>query len=128
MNHDIKAMTNQDLLERHNELAKLMGEDSDSGLSDSYNRRYQQRKIILDELRSRGALDVLLPNLRHENRWVRYLSAVICWDLAPSEAEATLEELRVLHSAVGLAAGMSLYTRRSGILDRYPAAKGSSNS
>lgn len=81
------------LRERHNELAVLMGYDSDNCFTSSYTRHFRQQQKIIDELQARSALVALLPNLQHDEPWVRCLSAATCWDLAPEEAEATLEEL-----------------------------------
>jgi len=124
MKKDLKSLSNEELRERHNELAVLMGYDSDNCFTSSYNRRFRQRQKIIDELRARSAIDVLLPNLRHEEPWVRCLSASICWDVAPGEAETTLEELaQEPYATVGIQARSSLGWRRDGFINRPLPAK-----
>ncbi|MSP49592.1 MAG: DUF2019 domain-containing protein [Alphaproteobacteria bacterium] len=112
---NLKDLSGEALRERYIDLAILMGEDGDNCLTRSYNRRLAKMTKIVDELWSRSAIDVLLPNLRHENPWVRYLSAANCWEVAPEQAEATLEEVgRIRYGVVGMDARMDLNLIRSG--------------
>jgi hypothetical protein len=117
MKADLTTLSIDELRERYNELAVLMGDDSDNWLTRSYNRRIDQQRKIIEELWSRSAIDALLVNLQHDDGWVRYFSAVSCWETAPEQAEAVLEELALIplgEGRVGLEARTTLDIIRNG--------------
>ncbi len=116
MKKDLKTLSLEELLERYNEVALLMGYDSDNLLTRSYTRRFKEKQRIVDEFWARSAIDALLPGIRHENPWIRYFSAANCGEIAPAETEAVLEELaRIPYGTVGSQARTALYIIRSGI-------------
>lgn len=116
MKTDLKTLSLAELRERFIEVALLMGYDSDNLSTRSYARRFKQQQSIDDELASRSAIDVLLPDLQHESPWVRYFVAVSCREIAPAETEAALEAIaRYPYGTVASHAISSLFILRSGI-------------
>lgn len=115
MKIDLKKLSDAELVERFNEIAVEMGHDSDSCLTRSYSRRFEQMEDVVDELVSRDRLDALRPSMQDTDPWVRCFAAQRCREIASTESEKTLEEVgRIDYGTVGSEARTSLWIVRQG--------------
>ncbi|HLI11304.1 MAG TPA: DUF2019 domain-containing protein [Alphaproteobacteria bacterium] len=108
---DLSCVSDKQLVELFEHIAIEM---SKCELTVKYNRLASELEHIWDTLHSRGhdATRKLLPLLSHANRRVRYWTAAMCHDDAPTECNQALRELtKERHPGVAMHAELLLMER-----------------
>jgi hypothetical protein len=91
----MKNASNDELIDRYEEVARAGGCATKAGDSRSANDAFDEETAIREELRSRepSAIRGLLKLLNSDDPWVRCDSAVPALFFAPEQAEPVLEKL-----------------------------------
>lgn len=93
---DLSTMPNPDLVREFVEIAMQMSYAELRNQHEHYAELYKLQALVTNELRGRGARDLLLPLLDDKRRPIRVFAALKTLAVSPAKARATLEALRDL--------------------------------
>lgn len=93
---DLSAMPSPDLVREFVEIAMQMSYAELRDQNERYNDLYKLQAQVANELKARGARDLLLPLLDDKRRPVRLFAALKTLAVSPVHARQTLEALRDL--------------------------------
>lgn len=112
---NLSQMPGPDLVREFEEISLQMSYAELMGDLRRTRKLYKLQVLVVNELKARGRRDLLLPLLKHQNRWIRLQAAKRTLAVAPQEARRVLEELRALklQPEAGYA-GMTLFALDKG--------------
>jgi hypothetical protein len=93
---DLSTMPNPDLVREFVEIALQMSYAELRDQHERYGDLYKLQSMVANELKARGARDLLLPLLNDKRRPIRLFAALETLAVSPAKARETLEALRAL--------------------------------
>lgn len=90
---NLSLMPNPDLVREFEEIAVQMSYAELRDDHKRYNKLFELQVLVVNELKTRGRRDALLPLLEHESRWIRLQAAKRTLAIAPNDSRRVLEEL-----------------------------------
>jgi hypothetical protein len=93
---DLPTMPNPDLVREFVEIAMQMSYAELRDQNERYNELYKLQVLVANELKARGARDLLLPLLDDKRRPIRLFAALKTLAVSPVQARQTLEALHEL--------------------------------